>query len=427
MIDYNTAVVLVGTSLLGAGAGLIGSFAVLRGRALLGDALGHAALPGVCLAMLLVGQRSLAAMLVGAWFTGVLGILVVAGLRRATRIKDDAAIGIVLSVFFGAGVAMTGYIGRHVFEGSKAGFNNYIFGNAAVMLLSDVYWISGVALVSLLTLVVLFKELRLVTFDAAFARVQGWPASSLDLLLMALLSLVVVIGLPAVGAVLIAALLIVPAAAARFWTERLGIMLAVSASFGLAMGAAGTAISARMSQAPTGPMIVLFGAGLFAVSSLFAPSRGAVAPLNGQVRVSPKFHRHAMWRAVYEVSETPIDADGRSRQSVAIDELSRRTSLTSAQLEYCLRQAEGAGLAVQQADGRWLPTVPGMTQAALVTQGYRLWKRFLLEQPELAGTFARLDVETAREVLPADVVGALEAGLRSEGRWPEALGKERSP
>ena len=101
MIDYNTAVVLAGTSLLGAGAGLIGTFAVLRGRALLGDALGHAALPGVCLAFLMLGRRSLAAMLVGAWLTGVLGILVVAGLRRATRIKEDAAIGIVLSVFFG--------------------------------------------------------------------------------------------------------------------------------------------------------------------------------------------------------------------------------------------------------------------------------------------------------------------------------------
>ncbi|HEV3006965.1 MAG TPA: metal ABC transporter permease [Pirellulales bacterium] len=423
MIDHNTAVVLVGTSLLGAGAGLIGCFAVLRGRALLGDALGHAALPGVCLAFLLLGRRSLAAMLVGAWLTGVLGILVVAALRRATRIKEDAAIGIVLSVFFGAGVALSGYIQKRVTEGSKAGFDTYIFGKAAGMLEGDLYWISAAALAALLAVVALFKELRLVTFDASFARVQGWPAASLDLLLMGLLSLIVVIGLPAVGAVLVAALLILPAAAARFWTERLGTMLVVAGSFGLSMGAAGTAISAAVSRAPTGPVIVLVGACLFGASVLVAPRRGAVARLVDHVRFRRRLLGQAMWRAVYEALEPRWPAP----RPVAIDELSQRTSYQPARLQGAVRRAEHDGLLTALSDGRYLATAAGLALAARVTRGYRLWQRFLAEQPELAGTFARLDVESADDLLPPEVVADLEAGLRRDGRLPAAPREEPTP
>ncbi|HUY35299.1 MAG TPA: metal ABC transporter permease [Pirellulales bacterium] len=414
MIDYNTAVVLAGTSMLGAGAGLIGTFAVLRGRALLGDALGHAALPGVCLGFLLLGRRSLAAMLVGAWLSGVLGILVVAGLRRATRIKEDAAIGIVLSVFFGAGLALSRYIQTQATQGSKAGLDSYIFGKAAGMLQGDLLWISAAALAALLAVVALFKEFRLVTFDGGFARVQGWPAASLDLLLMGLVSLIVVIGLPAVGAVLVAALLILPAAAARFWTERLGMMLVVAGSFGLVMGAAGTAISAHVSRAPTGPIIVLVGTCLFGASALFAPRRGAVARWIDHVRFRRRLRGQAMWRAVYELIEPRFPAI----RPIAIDELAHRTSYTPAQLRRVLRQAEMNDLLIRRPDGRYLPTAAGLAQAARVTRGYRLWERFLTEQPELTSTFARLDVESADSALSHEIVAELEAALRAEGRLP---------
>jgi manganese/zinc/iron transport system permease protein len=429
MIDYNTAVVLAGTSLLGAGAGLIGTFAVLRGRALLGDALGHAALPGVCLAFLMLGRRSLAAMLVGAWLTGVLGILVVAGLRRATRIKEDAAIGIVLSVFFGGGLALSRYIQTQATQGSQAGLDTYIIGRAAGMLQGDLFWISAAALAALLAVVVLFKEFRLVTFDTGFARVQGWPAASLDLLLMGLVSLIVVIGLPAVGAVLVAALLILPAAAARFWTERLGTMLAVAGGFGLVMGAAGTAISAAVSRAPTGALIVLVGTCLFGVSALFAPRRGAAARWVDHVRFRRRLREQAVWRAVYERIEPQFSA-ARSigvAQPTEIEDLVHRTSYTPVQLHRVLRQAERTGLLTRQSDGRFLPTIAGLDRAARVTRGYRLWEHFMSEQPELTGTFARLDVESADEVLSSQVVAELEAGLRALGRLPTVPDKGPSP
>ena len=283
MITYNTLIVLLGTGLLGLAAGLIGTFAVLRQRALVGDALAHAALPGLCLAFLLVGERSLPAMLAGALVSGVAGVAIIALLVRWTRIKEDAAIGIVLSVFFGAGIVLSRIIQNQTMTGSKAGLDSYIFGKTAGMLASDVMLIAGLALVILIVTVLLYKEFRLTAFDPDFARGQGWPTLLLDLILMGLIAVVVVIGLPAVGVLLIAALLILPAAAARFWTDRLSGMLVISGIFGLVIGSGGTAISAGTKLA-TGPVIVLAGTVLLLVSLLFAPGRGGVARLLQHLR-----------------------------------------------------------------------------------------------------------------------------------------------
>jgi manganese/zinc/iron transport system permease protein len=276
-MSYNTLVVLAGTSLLGAGAGLVGTFAVLRGRGLVGDALGHAALPGVCLGFLIWGDRSLPVMLLGALATGLLGVATVAILARLPRVKPDAAIGMVLSVFFGVGIVLSRLVQSRHAGGSKAGLDSYILGKTAGMLLGDVYMIFAVSLAALLLTLLLYKEFKLVVFDPAFAHVQGWPAGMLDLLLLAMAAVMVVLGLPAAGAVLVVALMILPAGAARFWTDRLSATLAASSVLGMVMGAAGTLASARWGHLPTGPMIVLAGTGLFLLSALIAPRRGLLA------------------------------------------------------------------------------------------------------------------------------------------------------
>jgi len=277
VIAYNTAVVLIGVGLLGACAGPVGSFAVLRRRALTGDALAHAALPGVCLAFLVVGQRSFFALLFGALLSGILGVLIISALRRWTRIKEDAAIGLVLSVFFGAGIVLSKYIQTSVLSGSKAGLDSYLLGKTSQMIAQDVYLIAGTALFCLLTLVLCYKELKLISFDPDFARAQGWPLLALDLLLMLLLALTVVISLPPVGVVMVAALLILPGVTARFWTDRLGALLILSAGLGALTGICGALLSAQSSALPAGPIIVLCGTAFFLVSALLAPRRGLLA------------------------------------------------------------------------------------------------------------------------------------------------------
>src|SRR5687767_12817040 len=213
MLSYNTLIVLAGASLLGASAGTVGTYALLRGRALVGDALAHAALPGMCLAFMVLGQKSLPAMLAGALLSGLVGIAIIAALRRWTRIKEDAAIGMVLSVLFGAGIVLSRLIQNRSSTGSKAGLDSYILGKTAGMLASDVYLIAAVGGLSLLVIVLFYKEFKAVVFDVEFAKSQGWPVVAIDIALMTLVALSVVIGLPAVGVVLMAALLILPGTA----------------------------------------------------------------------------------------------------------------------------------------------------------------------------------------------------------------------
>lgn len=408
MIGYNTAIVMAGTSLLGANAGLIGSFAVLRRRALLGDTLAHAALPGLCLGFLVLGQRSLPAMLIGALASGVAGIGLVAFLRRFTRLKDDAALGIVLSLAFGLGLALLSWIQRLPTGGSKSGIANYIFGSAAGMIADDLKLIGGVSALSLLAIALLYKEFRLVTFDAGFARVQGWPATLLDFLLMALVAASVIVGLPAVGVVLTAALLILPAVAARLWTERLSLMLLLAAVLGAAIGATGTAISIGVTGLPTGPLIVLAGAAVFFVSLLFAVRRGVLARLAAERKMRRLVAEQTLLRVMLELSE----ADLPGRPPVVVAALANRCAWSARQLERQLRRSERSGWIEAASSGAWRLTATGLDRARRVARGYRLWRELLTEQPESSSLLSELDLEAIDRMLPAETVRELEAKVK---------------
>ncbi|MCC7147115.1 MAG: metal ABC transporter permease [Phycisphaeraceae bacterium] len=276
--DHNTRVVVVGTSLLGLTAGVVGSFLLLRKRALLGDALAHATLPGIAAAFLLgeaigLQGKSLPLLLTGAAVTGAIGLGAVLVIRQLTRLKEDAALGIVLSVFFGVGVALLGIVQKTP-TGHAAGLESFIYGKTASMLRSDAYLIAGAAAVIAGVCGLFRKELALLCFDADFAASQGWPVRALDVLLMMLAISLTVIGLQAVGLILVIALLVIPSAAARFWTDRLGLMAATAGGLGAAAGYLGAMVSALWPKMPAGAVIVLTAAAFFMLSMLLGPARG---------------------------------------------------------------------------------------------------------------------------------------------------------
>lgn len=276
MIGNQTTIVLTGTLLLGIAAGMVGTFAVLRRRALAGDVIAHSALPGLCLAFLLFQSKSILLLLSGALISGLLGAVSVSLLKRFTRLRDDAVQGIVLSVFYGGGIALTRSIQNSFRNEPGADLESFIIGRAATMLRADVMQIAIVTIAVGLVILLLFKELKLLSFDEQFCQVQGWSAIGLDVLLMLLTAVTVVVGLPAVGVVLTAALLIIPAAAARFWTDRLSKMMMIACTIGGISGVAGTLISASISGLPTGPLIVLTATAIFVLSWFFAPHRGVL-------------------------------------------------------------------------------------------------------------------------------------------------------
>ncbi len=420
---YNTLIVLTGTSLLGACAGLVGSYAVLRRRALVGDAISHAALPGLCLSFLVLGHRSLPAMLCGAFASGVLGVGVVAFLRWATRIKEDAAIGIVLSTFFGGGYVLSQLIQQHVTSGSKAGLDSYILGKTAGMIYADVVLIGGVAALCLLIVIVLYKEFKVVSFDPGFARVQGWPATLMDLLLMTLVAVTVVIGLPAVGVVLMSALLIIPGAAARFWTDQLGKLLGLSAVFGGVIGGVGTLMSAHFSWSPAGPVIVLVGTCVFLVSLLVAPSRGAIARFVGQYQFRQQVRQQNMLRLAYKLTEDAPATGSTPRDVFTITDIMRQSSEPVQAVRQVLGQLTNLNWIASPKIDNYRLTDSGRRRAAELERGFRLWETFLTEHADLAGSYLDLDAESVDRVLPAPMIAELEQLLRARGRWPRGLGE----
>ena len=259
--DYNTRIVVLGVTMFGLAAGTIGTFLLLRKRSLTADALAHATLPGIALAFLVMvalggSGKHMLGLLAGAFFFGVLGVGGILLIRHATRLKDDAALGIILSVFYGLGVALLGII-QDVETGSAAGLDTFILGKAASMLPSDAMIILAVAVIAAMASLVLYKEFKLLCFDQSYAGALGWPVLWLDGVLMGLVVVVTVIGLQSIGLVLVVAMLIIPPAAARFWTESLFRMTITSALIGMVSGYLGAMLSALVPRVPTGPIIVL--------------------------------------------------------------------------------------------------------------------------------------------------------------------------
>jgi manganese/zinc/iron transport system permease protein len=275
LFDYTLRTVALGSALLGVVSGALGAYAVLRRQSLLGDAMSHAALPGIALAFLLTGSKDTSALLAGAALAAWLGALLALGVVRTTRIKDDSALGLSLSVFFGLGLMLLTFI-QKLPDANQAGLDKFLFGQAATLLQRDVETMAAFGLPALGLMLVFWKEFKLLSFDPDFAATLGLPVRLLDVLLTTLLVVAIVIGLQTVGVVLMSALIVAPASAARQWTDRLGTMVALSALFGALAGVSGALISSTGARLPTGPTIVLCISALVLVSLLFGARRGLV-------------------------------------------------------------------------------------------------------------------------------------------------------
>jgi manganese/zinc/iron transport system permease protein len=273
--DYTARNVALGSSLLGVTSGVLGCFAVLRRQGLLGDVLAHAALPGICLAYLLTNSKSSLVLLLGAAIAGWLAALALLQIVQQARLSEDSALGIVLSTFFAAGITLLTFLTKRG-DAQGAGLDRFLFGQAAALIEEDVFVIAVLAAIAIGATALFYKEFKLLTFDALFARSIGLPTQALSVLLTSLVVVAIVIGLQTVGVVLMAAMLIGPAVAARQWTDRLGVMVALAALFGAAAGLAGALISLSAENIPTGPVTILSLTLIVLFSLLLAPARGLV-------------------------------------------------------------------------------------------------------------------------------------------------------
>lgn len=417
--DHNVRVVLAGTSMLGLAAGATGSFLLLRRRALLGDALSHAMLPGVCVAFLLQraaggAGRNRELLLLGAAVFGLLGMLSVVLITRWTRIKQDAALAVVLSVYFGAGVALLGVIQQ---LGGAAGLEGYIYGRTASMLTADAWRIALVAGLVLLGCALLTKELTLLCFDEPFAASIGLPTARLDMALMGLAVAVCVVGMQAVGLILVIAMLVIPAAAARFWSDRLPVMTTLSALIGAVSAAAGTVASAVFDRAPPGAVIVLFAAAAFAASMLVGSARGVVHRWLEQRLLGRLVDHQHLLRAIWELTD-----EGCAQAPLTRQQLAAQGRWPGRRLASSLAAARRRGLL--ELDGeRVRLTADGREAAQRLVRNHRLWELYLITHADIAPSHVDRDADMIEHALAPGMIAELETLLDAEAlpRSPHAL------
>ncbi|MGR3548197.1 MAG: metal ABC transporter permease [Roseovarius sp.] len=388
-LGYNATLVTLGAMMLGVGAGATGTYLYLGKRALVSDAISHATLPGVVLGFMLMvalgGEgRFLPGLMLGAALSAGLGLLAVTWLTTRTRLHEDAAIGAVLSVFFGFGVVLLTVV-QVMDAGRQAGLETFLLGATAGMLRDEALTIAlgGAAVLALVRL--LHRPMILVAFDPEYAVGQGMRLARVDLAMMGLALAITVTGLKVVGLVLIVALLIIPPVAARFWSERAGHVVMIAGAIGGVAGYLGAAVSATAPDLPTGPLIVLAAFALFVLSLLMAPGRGVLAAAVRHLRFQRRVHLRqgllalAAGQPVYE----PLT----------------------------LRLMRHAGLA--RADG--VATEAGRAMAARARLDERRWQ-ILRSDPAFEAAAARYDGLTPlEEVLTDDQIAALDRGLGPEG------------
>jgi manganese/zinc/iron transport system permease protein len=404
---------VAGVFLLAVSCGSLGCFIVLRRLSLLGDSLGHAVLPGVCGGFMVAWSKDLRWIFVGAVIAALLASWLIGVIQRYTRLKPDAAMGLVLSGFFGLGMAMMARLSK-VAGGSQAGLNVFLFGQVSAISERDLWLTGGLALVIVLGVLAFFKELAATSFDEGFSTTVGINVRLVHYLLMSLTALAIVISLQAVGVVLLSALLITPAATALLLTDRLGMMVCLSVTIAAVGGVLGLNLSFLKRELPTGPFIVLVLTFLFAGAYLFSPRYGVLVRLGRRWRRAGRIQRENLLKGVYLAigpgargAGVPSPAGSIEENGLPLSQLAGRMAMTPAVLSRQLQRLVRHGW-VDIAGNVVRLTDAGIRRAGELDRNYRLWELFLTREVQLPADHVDRDAEDLEHLLTPELVAELE-------------------
>jgi manganese/zinc/iron transport system permease protein len=351
--SYTLRNVALGAAIMGSVTGTLGAFALLRKQSLMGDAMSHATLPGIALIFILTELKTAPVLFLGAFVSAWLGALFVMVVVRYTRIKADSGLGLVLAAFFGFGLALLSWIQRNM-GANQAGLDKYLFGRAAAVIEEDVITIAIFGAVAIILVIIFWKEFKLLCFDVDFAATLGFPVRFLDVLLTSLIVLSIVLGLQMVGVILMAALIVAPAAAARQWTDNLAKMILLSALFGGLSGSLGAMISATARGLSTGPIIVLTASAIAIFSLLFAPNRGLVWVWLRRRRNNRRLAKARVLEVLHSLAQNHSDPHHPHPTATL------QATLPFYAVPAILKALESEGLVRQPTDGRWSITPAGL-------------------------------------------------------------------
>lgn len=403
--DPNIRYVVIGSVLLTASSAIVGSFTFLNKRSLVGDAIAHAVLPGICLGFILSGTKNPVFLIGGAFVTGWISLVLVDFITRRTRIKEDTAIGLILSVFFGFGIVLLTVIQKSG-NAAQSGLDHFLFGKAAALVGEDLYTFAAVAVILLIAVFLLFKEFALLAFDKEFARAIGLPVKRIELVLTSLIVLAVVIGIQAVGVVLMAAILITPAAAARFWTDKIRVMFLLASIFGAVSGLAGAYISYVAPAMPTGPWIVIVISVIAFISFFLAPKRGVLSRLLKQNTIRKTINDENVLKALYQLGEESKNFYAQR----SVDEIIRRRKFERENLISVLKRLRSQGY-LEHTANLWGLTEVGKDRGQRVVRMHRLWELYLTTELRIAPDHVHDDADTIEHLLTPELEAELERVL----------------
>lgn len=412
LADPNVRYVVLGSILLTASSAIIGCFTLLRKRALVGDAVAHSVLPGVCLSFLLAGTKDPLILLIGAFLTGGLSIYLMDYITHNTKIKQDTAIGLLLSVFFGIGILLLTFI-QQSGNAAQSGLDSFLFGNAASIVAEDLLVFGSVAIIMVTTVLLLFKEFTLLSFDVNFARTIGLPVKSLELLLTILTVLAIVIGIQAVGVVLMAAMLITPAAAARFWTNKLSVMIILAALLGALSGISGAFISYTAPSMPTGPWIVIIISVIAIGSFILAPGKGILSKMILQGRYRNQILEENILKALFHLGEK----ENNFYNARTVTEMIEKRPIHKEQLVKGLKRLRNQGY-LGKANHQWYLTPEGKEKGQRITRLHRLWEMYLTQYLRIAPDHVHEDAETMEHIITPELEAKLEEQLQFPKKDP---------
>ncbi|MBX2957978.1 MAG: metal ABC transporter permease [Cyclobacteriaceae bacterium] len=403
--DPNIRYVAFGSVLLTASSAIVGAFTFLNKKSLVGDAIAHAVLPGICLGFIMAGTKNPVALIVGAFVTGWISLVLVEFITTKTRIKEDTAIGLILSVFFGIGILLLTVIQKSG-NAAQSGLDHFLFGKAASLVGSDLITFSIVAVILLVIVFALFKEFSLLAFDKDYARSIGLPVKGIELVLTSLIVLAVVIGIQAVGVVLMAAILITPAAAARFWTDKISVMFLLASMFGAFSGLSGAFISYTAPSMPTGPWIVIVISTIAFISFFFAPNRGVISRFIRQASIRKMINNENVLKILYQLGE-----ENRNFFIPRLpDEIIRRRFYDKPALISILKRLSRQGY-IDRTRNLWALTEEGKNRAQRVVKIHRLWELYLTTYMHIAPDHVHEDAETIEHLLTPELEERLEQQL----------------
>ena len=395
--------VVIGTVCIAVGAALVGTFTYLRKQSLVGDAVAHSILPGVCFAFILSGTKNPLYLILGAFVSGWISVLVIEWTTHKTKLKPDTAIAFVLTFFFAIGAMLLSYI-QNSGNAAQSGLNQFLFGKAASIGKDDIWIFLSIGLILLVMITMFFKTFKLISFNPEFAKSIGVKVRAYEVLLSSLTVLSIASGIQAVGVVLMAALLITPATIARQWTHNLRLMVVLAILFASFSGVFGAYISYTAPSMPTGPWIVVVLSSFAIISVFIAPKRGVISRILNQIRNRQKIRRENLLKAIYHCMEED------ETQTISSSRIIEKRKFATLEFERGMRNLQAESWVLRSGND-WSFTEKGEKEAKRIVRLHRLWEMYLTERMNFSSDHIHSAAESIEHIITPEIEAALEKEL----------------